>query len=317
VIIRFAADRDAIVLGRGLLWDFSVLPIGTLNMNTMIRGSKLKCIALCVILLCLYSSADGHNMDEDEDVQIATNKKGQHVTGTSLTLGEELKDEHESFERAKTRRRRRRQPTRAPTKAPTRAPTKDNVVNQTPEGYIGTCNDNQSNRKEKHAKPKTADECRPLCAEYDYFMIEADLDCACYDVNPCAGRRSGNDIAYYTVLAAPAPTEAPTKAPSQECTAVPLSGLGFVKITSGTCASHGKLPITSPDECNQAAAAIGMERTNSQILKKTGTPRPEGCYTQNGFLYIAVDPANIGNGVDIDCRCPICKDDSTSYRSEM
>ena len=44
--------------------------------------------------------------------------------------------------------------------------------------------------------------------------------------------------------------------------------------------------------------------------------RPEGCYTQNGFLYITVDPANIGNGVDSDCRCPICKDDPT-YRTEM
>ena len=104
----------------------------------------------------------------------------------------------------------------------------DTIV-RTPEGYIGTCDDNQSNRREKHQKPKTADECRPLCAQvscqllshlkcetcllqYDYFMIEADLDCACYDVNPCAGRGSGDDIAYHTVLAAP--TEAPTKAPT-------------------------------------------------------------------------------------------------------
>ena len=68
-------------------------------------------------------------------------------------------------------------------------------------------------------------------------------------------------------------------------------------------------PITSTDECNQAAAAIGMERTNAQKLIRTGTPRPEGCYTQNGFLYIAINPDNIGNGVDSDCRCPICKGD--------
>ena len=113
-----------------------------------------------------------------------------------------------------------------------------------------------------------------------------------------------------------APTKAPTKAPTIEptadptmqCTAVPASGLGYVKITSGTCASHGKVVITSPNECNQAAAAIGMPdyRTNSQIFKKTGTPR------HNGFLYIAVNPDNIGNGADSDCRCPICKDDSTA-----
>jgi len=98
---------------------------------------------------------------------------------------------------------------------------------------------------------------------------------------------------------------------------VSVSGLGYVKITSGTCASNGKVVITSPNECNQAAAAIGMPdyRTNSQILKKTGTPRPEGCYTQNGFLYIAVNPDNIGNGADSDCRCPICKDVTTAVEA--
>jgi len=136
------------------------------------------------------------------------------------------KQERRRRRKKKERRRRRKKKER---RQPTRAPTKDTVVNRTPEGYIGTCDDKQSNRKERHAKPKTADECRPLCAEvscqllshlkcetcllqYDYFMIEADLDCACYDVNPCAGRGSGDDIAYHTVLAAP--TEAPTKAPT-------------------------------------------------------------------------------------------------------
>ena len=113
-----------------------------------------------------------------------------------------------------------------------------------------------------------------------------------------------------------APTEAPSNAPSPECTAVSSSGLGYVKITSGTCASHGKVTITSSDECSQAAVAIGMERTDAQKLAKTGTPRPEGCYARDSFLYIAVDPTNIGNGADSDCRCPICKDDST-YRTEM
>ena len=76
-----------------------------------------------------------------------------------------------------------------------------------------------------------------------------------------------------------------------------------MKIFSGTCSSNSMQPITSIQECNLAAQAIGNP---SITAKETETsPRPEGCY-DNGGLWLAINPVNKGNGAD-STRHPICK----------
>ena len=62
-------------------------------------------------------------------------------------------------------------------------------------------------------------------------------------------------------------------------------------------------PITSIQECNVAAQAIGNLDTTATIT--TDSPRPEGCY-DNGYLWLAINPVNKGNGAD-STRQPICK----------
>ena len=70
------------------------------------------------------------------------------------------------------------------------------------------------------------------------------------------------------------------------------------------------LPITSIQECNAAAQAIG----NSDITAKqtNSSPRPEGCYENknNGNLWLAINPENQGNGRILhhsQILNPICK----------
>ena len=63
------------------------------------------------------------------------------------------------------------------------------------------------------------------------------------------------------------------------------------------------LPITSIQECNAAAKAIG--NTDTTATQTNNSPRPEGCY-DNGYLWLAINPENQGNGAD-STRHPICK----------
>ena len=67
--------------------------------------------------------------------------------------------------------------------------------------------------------------------------------------------------------------------------------------------------ITSIEECNAAAQAIGNFDVTATVTK--ATPRPEGCY--DGFyevtgwrLWFANNTINQGNGAD-STRNPICK----------
>ena len=48
-------------------------------------------------------------------------------------------------------------------------------------------------------------------------------------------------------------------------------------------------PITSIQECNTAAKAIGNSDTTA--TKTENSPRPEGCY-DNGYLWFATNPVN-------------------------
>ena len=77
----------------------------------------------------------------------------------------------------------------------------------------------------------------------------------------------------------------------------------YRKIFSGSCSSNGMEPITTFQECNIAAKAIGyVDITASETVD---SPRPEGCY-YNGRLWLATNPVNKGNGAD-SSRKPICK----------
>ena len=77
----------------------------------------------------------------------------------------------------------------------------------------------------------------------------------------------------------------------------------YRRISSGSCGSNGMQPITSFQECNIAAQAIGyVDLTASEAVD---SPRPEGCY-YNGRLWLATNPVNKGNGAD-SSRKPICK----------
>ena len=77
----------------------------------------------------------------------------------------------------------------------------------------------------------------------------------------------------------------------------------YRKILSGSCSSNGMQPITTFQECNVAAKAIGNPDINASEAESS--PRPEGCY-DNGRLWLATNPVNKGNGADLS-RHPICK----------
>ena len=81
-------------------------------------------------------------------------------------------------------------------------------------------------------------------------------------------------------------------------------GVSYRKIFSGSCISNDMQAIASIEECNAAAEAIG----NYDVTARTtnSTQKPEGCYDKNGGLWLAINPANRGNGAD-STRNPICK----------
>ena len=86
----------------------------------------------------------------------------------------------------------------------------------------------------------------------------------------------------------------------------------YKKIVSGSCSSNGMQPITSTQECNAAAQAIGIQDSTgtgaieTEDSSENGKPRPEGCYVYYDLLWLAINPANKGNGAD-STRHPICK----------
>lgn len=68
-------------------------------------------------------------------------------------------------------------------------------------------------------------------------------------------------------------------------------------------------PITSIQECNVAAQAIGIPDTaasETNDSSENGNPRPEGCYVFYDRLWLAINPVNKGNGA-VSTRYPICK----------
>ena len=77
----------------------------------------------------------------------------------------------------------------------------------------------------------------------------------------------------------------------------------YRKIFSGSCSSNGMEPITTFQECNIAAQAIG--NPDITATEAVNSPRPEGCY-DNGHLWLATNPLNKGNGAD-SSRQPIWK----------
>ena len=77
----------------------------------------------------------------------------------------------------------------------------------------------------------------------------------------------------------------------------------YRKIFSGSCSSNGMQPITTLQECEVAAQAIGNPDITAS--EATVSPIPEGCY-DNGNLWLSKDPVNKGNGAD-PTRQPICK----------
>ena len=62
--------------------------------------------------------------------------------------------------------------------------------------------------------------------------------------------------------------------------------------------------ITSIEECNAAAVAIGNPKVSATTTDDT--PTPEGCYA-NANLWVATNPSNKGNGEMEEGQHPICK----------
>uniref|UniRef100_A0A7S0B3C1 Apple domain-containing protein n=1 Tax=Pyrodinium bahamense TaxID=73915 RepID=A0A7S0B3C1_9DINO len=78
----------------------------------------------------------------------------------------------------------------------------------------------------------------------------------------------------------------------------------YEKIIHGTCADAGMFPIEDPGSCEAAGFALGYFDTKV-TMKWSDDERPQGCYMQNGQLYMSASQANKGNGV-VDEMEPIC-----------
>ena len=63
-------------------------------------------------------------------------------------------------------------------------------------------------------------------------------------------------------------------------------------------------PITTTQECNAAAQAIGNSDTTAKDT--INSPRPDGCYEKDGNLWLSLNELNEGKGAD-SARHPICK----------
>ena len=75
-------------------------------------------------------------------------------------------------------------------------------------------------------------------------------------------------------------------------------------IIYGSCSSHGMKPITTFQECNNAAKALGLEAVTAS--EKASGHYPEGCFRHGPYLWLSTNPANKGNGADHRNK-PICK----------
>jgi hypothetical protein len=62
------------------------------------------------------------------------------------------------------------------------------------------------------------------------------------------------------------------------------------------------------DECGAAAAQIdnGDTSTTDDKIRIISGPRPEGCYVEDGVLWLGSQPSNVGNGA-YSSRFPICR----------
>ena len=91
----------------------------------------------------------------------------------------------------------------------------------------------------------------------------------------------------------------------------------FRKISSGTCATSGAMPIKSASLCTKAAAALGLPVLASDYrpIRTTAKGRPEGCYwfksaeLPTGKVWMST--GNVGNGYN-DGREPICTTRTTT-----
>ena len=59
-------------------------------------------------------------------------------------------------------------------------------------------------------------------------------------------------------------------------------GIGYEKITSGTCEASGNVPITTKEECESAAQELGLLDDAAATASIGG--QPEGCYWNDGNL---------------------------------
>ena len=65
----------------------------------------------------------------------------------------------------------------------------------------------------------------------------------------------------------------------------PVTGIGYEKITSGTCESKGKALVTTKDECESAAKELKLSDATADTASIGGLSK--GCYWSDGsLLYV-------------------------------
>ena len=93
--------------------------------------------------------------------------------------------------------------------------------------------DKGSVRKNRVRNKKTTEKCQQHCSSFPWFVLEGDLDCACYNSDPCAGRQSGSDTAYATASEDdPALTYGPSSAPTTQQNVMSLNSVSFTTCTN-------------------------------------------------------------------------------------
>jgi hypothetical protein len=92
----------------------------------------------------------------------------------------------------------------------------------------------------------------------------------------------------------PSGTSSVTTATPPPTVTQPVGSGQYTKINTGNCISNQLDPINDIEACQIAARALQLPNRNATTT--SATPLPEGCYYAGNRLFLAVNPANIGNG---------------------
>mmetsp|Transcript_81265 Transcript_81265/g.161253 ORF Transcript_81265/g.161253 Transcript_81265/m.161253 type:complete len:595 (+) Transcript_81265:35-1819(+) len=74
----------------------------------------------------------------------------------------------------------------------------------------------------------------------------------------------------------------------------------YARVSKGSCGDSGRYAITSLGVCEAASVALG-NGPGAVRLYTGDEARPQGCYIENGVLWMAINPNGVGDG---GCRGP-------------